>query len=124
MARVTLPSPQKAMRWQAAPAVGHVYPASTAHAALQPSFATVLPSSHCSLPATVASPHTLAGALVHGPPLPDAVGHVYPGSTKEQSALQPSPAAVLPSSQASPGSMRALPQTQIFAQGWPAAGHA
>src|SRR5579863_4888251 len=60
----------------------------------QPSPSTVLPSSHCSLPATLPSPHWAARHAAMG-------GHTQPHSTILQSAEQPSPLTVLPSSQAS-----------------------
>src|SRR5262249_37016828 len=69
-------------------------------------------------------PHTLSGTGVQGPPLPLTFGQVYPASTCKQSALQPSPPCVLLSSHASPGSIFALPHTQICTQGCPCAGHA
>src|SRR4051812_6056257 len=62
------------------------------HVAEQPSPLVVLPSSHCSLPATVPSPQTTGTSIV-------------------QLAEQPSPFAVLPSSQASPVSSTPSPQT-------------
>src|SRR5512147_2919995 len=71
----------------------------------QPSPPVLLPSSHCSaLELTAASPQT--GSLRHK----FAWGHFQPASTAH-AGLQPSPAALLWSSQSSPLSQIPLPQT-------------
>jgi hypothetical protein len=83
------------------------------HVALHPSLLAVLPSSHSSPGARIASPHLFC-TCVHAPPVPsDALGHVHPGSTV-QLVVQPSLPVVLPSSQDSPGSTLPFPHTQMF----------
>ena len=57
------------------PASTQAKPGSSVQVALQPSPAVLLPSSHCSLPATMPSPHFLAMHFAPG------VGHCQPGST-------------------------------------------
>src|SRR5262245_49091684 len=57
------------------------------------------------------------------PPTPAAVGQVYPASTCLQSAAQPSPALVLPSSQASSPITCESPQTMVETQGFPGVLH-
>src|SRR5450432_1297039 len=84
---------------------------SSVHCALQPSPSTMLPSSHCSLPATLPSPHLSARQSVLG-------GHTHPHSSV-QSAAQPSPLFVLPSSQASIPSIMPSPQTTSCTQSSP-----
>jgi hypothetical protein len=49
------------------------------------------------------------------PPTPAAVGHEWPGSTRLQSAEQPSPATVLPSSQLSSPTTLESPHTIVDA---------
>jgi hypothetical protein len=66
---------------------------SSVHSGLQPSPATVLPSSHCSAPATLPSPHLAARQIVPG-------GHSQPHSSVQPDE-QPSPSVVLPSSHVS-----------------------
>src|SRR5580692_7712715 len=61
---------------------------------LQPSPETMLPSSHCSAPAMMPSPHALATHFVSG------VGHCHPGSSMHVDE-QPSPDTALPSSHVS-----------------------
>src|SRR5437764_247109 len=116
------PSPQ-VVAWQTdlggVPVFTQAKPGSSVHVALQPSLETVLPSSHCSLPASTPSPHMGTATAVQGPPLPPTLGQVKPASTIVQSAVHPSPPIVLPSSHASPGSMWALPQTQMSTHGTP-----
>ena len=54
-----------------------VHPVSGAQAAEQPSLAAVFPSSHCSVPPIVPSPHTVAHAV------PPPLGHEYPAAQSE-----------------------------------------
>src|SRR5262245_58244133 len=65
---------------------------SRAHVGLQPSPAVVLPSSHCSVPATFPSPHWVAWQA--------PCAHVQPHSISQPDE-QPSPPEVLPSSHCS-----------------------
>ena len=104
------------VRTQAWPGVGQLQPSdsvgpavSTKQAALQPSPAVALPSSHSSPPIFRPSPQR---AALHTPPAAQA----QPGSTWH-TGVQPSPAAVLPSSQASPSLITWLPQRGIGSPG-------
>src|SRR5690242_17825106 len=92
------------------------------HVDEQPSPETVLPSSQNSISFLIPSPHTGCVAFTHAPPTPPAFGHVYPGSVDLQSAAQPSPATVLPSSHASlPVTFRS-PQTIVETHNCPGVG--
>src|SRR5262249_48243125 len=78
---------------------------------VQPSPAMAFPSSHCSSPRRMPSPHCLALQAMPG------IEQSQPGSTVLQSAEQPSLFAVLPSSQSScPPSLRS-PHTTVYWQG-------
>src|SRR5690349_12720887 len=61
--------------------------------------------------------------MVQGPPTPEAVGQDQPGSTCRQSALQPPPSILLPSSQASSPITLPSPQTMVLVQGLPGTLH-
>ena len=65
----SLPLPQTAIGTQSLPGVGQLKPGSATQVAEQPSFEAVLPSSHCSRPATMPSPQVFGGTLVQGPPV-------------------------------------------------------
>ena len=79
--------------------------------ALQPSPGVTPPSSHSSVPILRPSPHTGAHVVSPPKPLPCGLldGHAYPASIRH-SASQPSPPAVLPSSQLS--ALLSLPSPQ------------
>ena len=77
-------------------APSHFLPSSTRQRSEQPSPATTLASSHCSLAATMPSPQRAISR--HGLP---GLGQLNPRSTIRQAALQPSPESLLPSSHAS-----------------------
>src|SRR4029079_17095449 len=70
-----LPSPHEDDRAHA-PADGQVQLGSTWQMPLQPSPATVLPSSHCSMPPWLLMPSPPPGGHCNGPPVP--VPHVVP----------------------------------------------
>src|SRR6187399_333422 len=91
-----LPSPQISSVHTLGEAPSHFLPSSTRQRSEQPSPATMLPSSHCSLLATTPSPQRAIAR--HGFP---GFGQLNPFSTMRQAALQPSPDALLPSSHAS-----------------------
>src|SRR4051812_21483013 len=91
-----MPSPHSAA-WQASPGVVQVQPASTWQLSSQPSSAVVLPSSHVSVPAISPSPQ----ATVDSQGLPGSK-QTKSASSALQSAAQPSPDRLLPSSQTSP----------------------
>src|SRR5688572_15438466 len=83
----------------------------------------MLPSSQSSPKLRRLSPQRSTGAMVHAPPTPAAVGQDQPASTWRQSALQPSPAILLPSSQASSPMTFRSPQTMVEVQGIPGTLH-
>src|SRR5262245_45572005 len=85
---------------------------SSVHAALQQSPLVRLPSSHCSLPATMPSLQNVAQMLGAVPV------HVQPLSTT-QTPLQPSPAAEFPSSQPSVPARTPSPHVVAQALGMP-----
>jgi len=76
--------------------LAHSHPASTPHAALQPSPSMLFPSSHCSSAATIPSPHV--EPTVDGSSTP---AMMKPHS-REQIEEHPSPSSAFPSSHSSP----------------------
>ncbi len=97
------------------PWVTQAKPGSSWQVALHPSPETLLPSSHCSLPATMPSPHFFAMQRVSG------VGHCQPGSSW-QVEEQPSPETALPSSHCSLPWTLPSPHLTVETQGWPGVG--
>src|SRR5688572_8886992 len=88
----------------------------------QPSPLFMLPSSQYSPKLSRASPQRSIASIMHMPPTPDAVGQDHPGSTRLQSAAQPSPPMVLPSSQASSPITCRSPHTMVERQAIPGIG--
>jgi hypothetical protein len=102
----------------------HTHPDSTRQLALHPSLLLVLPSSHVSLPARLESPHVVLQTCLEVAVPPE---QVYPHSTVHPTE-QPSPAAVLLSSQKpavflSAPSVLPSPQSSlpVFQRHWEAA---
>ena len=84
----------------------HVKPGSTVHISLHPSNATLLPSSHASVPARRPSPHSVVHVSFVLPPPPM---QLQPNSTSH-SSLHPSPLFTPPSSHSSLPTRRPSPQ--------------
>src|SRR3954468_4965572 len=83
----------------------------------------MLPSSQYSPKLSRPSPQRSCGTMVQAPPTPAAVGQDQPASTRRQSAAQPSPSCLLPSSQASSPITLPSPQTMVEVQGLPGTLH-